>query len=154
MKYDGEHYNGGLVLRRVYNLVHDITFIHTPKLKATTFDKICLEGLTMPVRSIPIKKGKWLWWSKPQTSEYKLNVDGSVKGVFSAGGGVVRNRQGDFVCGFSAPYDVKDVVEAELQALIDGLDICRVQGLENVCIETNFSTIVKVINDATHTNWR
>lgn len=136
MKYDGDQYNDHVLLRRVYNLVHDITLLYGPNRKASTFDKICLQGLAMPIRSIPVKKGKWLWWSKPQEHEYKLNVDGSKKGTLSAGGGVVRNRQGNFICDFSAPYDCEDIVEAELQTLVDGLDMCRAQGLERLSIET------------------
>lgn len=44
LKYDGELYNGTTILRRVYNLVHDITIMHKPKRQASTFDKICLGG--------------------------------------------------------------------------------------------------------------
>lgn len=77
LKYDGELYNGTTILRRVYNLVHDITIMHKPKRQASTFDKICLEGLALPVRSITVQREKWFWWNKPQNHEYKLNVDGS-----------------------------------------------------------------------------
>lgn len=154
LKYDGELYNGTTILRRVYNLVHDITIMHKPKQQASTFDKICLEGLALPVRSITVQRGKWVWWNKPQNHEYKLNMDGSKKGVLSAGGGVVRNRHDDFVCGFSAPYDVKDIVEAELQALVDGLDLSHAQGLDNIIIESDSALVVKVIKEAAHSNWR
>lgn len=66
----------------------------------------------MPVQTIPVKKGKWLWWGKPEEQEYKLDVDVSRKRA--ASGGVVHNRRGEFVCGFSAPYAFEDIVEAEL----------------------------------------
>lgn len=49
------------------------------------------------------KKGTWLRWNKPEHQQFKLNTDGSCKGGVSAGGGIVRNRQGDFVCGFNVP---------------------------------------------------
>lgn len=91
---------------------------------------------------------KWLSWSKPEQHDYKPNVDGSRKGAASTDGGVVRIRWGEFVCGFSALYEFDDIVEAELKALYDGLELCRAQGLDNICIESDAALVVKLINES------
>lgn len=111
----------------------------------------------MHVHNMTVKKGKWtkwLWWSKSEEHEFKLNVDGSRKGAASAGGGVVCNRHGEFVCGFSAPYAVEDIVEAEIHALVDDLELCRRQGSDRVCVESDSTVVVTLINDSSQNNWR
>lgn len=124
MKYDEEHeFNSHILLRQVYTQIHDINILHELKRIHSTFDKICLDGLAIPIREVSGKKGRWLAWIKPDQHRFKLNVDGSRKGHLGAGRGVIRNRRGEFICGFSAPYDFDDVIEAEMHALYDGMDM-------------------------------
>lgn len=68
-------------------------------------------------------------------------MDGARKGHISAGGGVVRDCYGDFIGGFSSPYDAEDVVETEIRALLDGMNC------SNVCIETDAAMVVKMLED-------
>lgn len=74
-------------------------------------------------------------------------MDGASKGHISAGGGVVRDCYGDFIGGFSSPYDAEDVVETEIRALLDGMNFCVATGISNVCIETDASMVVKMLED-------
>lgn len=39
-------------------------------------------------------------------------------------------------------------------ALIDGLVLCRDQGLDGVCVESDSSEVVRMLNDSAHNNWR
>lgn len=154
MKYDEESFNANLLLRRVYTQVYDLNIIHDPKRMPSIFETVNLENIGIPVRTVQLRKGKWIGWMKPQAPVFKLNVDGSRKGIHSAGGGVVRDHRGDFVCSFSSPYDCADAMEAELAALLEGMRMCQAQELVNVCIEMDSALAVKMIDDSSQIQWR
>lgn len=127
IKYDEESIDETKLLRRIYNHLYEMNRIDHPKRPPTTIERIHLERLNIPVTRINGRKGMWLRWNKPEHQQFKLNTDGSRKGGVSAGGGIVRNRQGDFVCGFTMPYGFDDVILAELQAVYDGIWLCVLQ---------------------------
>lgn len=128
--------------------------IHHLKRAPTTFERIHLESLNIPVAQVLGKKGTWLRWNKPEHQQFKLNTDGSCKGGVSAGGGIVRNRQGDFVCGFNVPYEFDDVISAELHALYDNILLCVSQGITGATIEVDAAMVVNMVKDSTKVLWR
>lgn len=65
----------------------------------------------------------------------------------------MRDSQGEFVCGFSHPYNSDDVVETELRALLDGMNLCRTLGLPNVCIESDATLVVNMLEEMTQPHW-
>lgn len=142
MKFEDERVDVRWLLRKVYTQVYDLNLILIPKRTPTTLDKIYLESLRVTAKNGPVKRGKWLSWSKPEAHRYKLNVDGSRKGYSSSGGGVVRDDHGDVVCAFSNPYDTDDIIEAEIRALLDGINMCGRNGITNVNIEFDASLVV------------
>lgn len=85
--------------------------------------------------------------------EFKLNTDGARKAQASAGGGVVRDRQGNFMCGFGYPYEIEteDVIEAEFQAMLDGMLLCCAQRLSNICVESDAAAVIKMVSDMSQT---
>lgn len=107
MKYEGDNFNANFLLRKVYTQAHDAILLHTPKRVASTFEKISLERMGFPIHQVRVKKGRWARLDKPEINAFKLNIDGSRKGQFSAGGGVIRDHQGHFVCGFSYPMRLR-----------------------------------------------
>lgn len=101
-----------------------------------------------------MKRGRWLKWNKPEQQEFKLNVDGACKGHTSAGGGLVRDRQGDFKFGFSTPYDHDDALGAELQALCDGMKMCIEQQISSVCVEVDAAMVIHMLKDKETVQWK
>lgn len=154
IKYDEASFDRNQLLRRIYDYVYDINRVHAPKRTATTIEKIHLEGFNIPVQGIVLKKGKWLCWNKPERLEFKLNVDGSCKDRTSAGGGLVRNRQGDFICCFCASYEFDDATLAEIQALHDRMIMCVQRGINGVEIEVDAAKVVSMIKESSNIHWR
>lgn len=147
MKFEEDHFDAHNLLRRVYTHLYDVNRINTQKRNPTTFDRICLERLNIEVRGVDIKKGRWVQWNKPDEHDLKLNIDGACTGHTAAGGGLVRDKQGDFVFGFSNPYEHEDALGADIQALYDGLVMCRDQRLARVCVEVDAAMVINMLKD-------
>ncbi|MBA0676623.1 hypothetical protein Goari_018091 [Gossypium aridum] len=79
-----------------------------------------------------------------------LNIDGSVRleDGSAAAGGIVRNRNGEWVTDFNRLLGSCSVFEAELWGILDGLNILIDQGLDNVLIETDNLEAVTTIKES------
>lgn len=67
------------------------------------------------MRELPFNIGKWLaWW-------LKVNTDGSCKQGRASGGGIVRDREGNFCFGFYCSRVHDDIIRAELEAILEGI---------------------------------
>lgn len=69
--------------------------------------------------------GKWVAWTKPEIQSFKLNTDGLRRGNVTTYGGVLRDSHGDFILGFANKLTQRDVLQAELDAMVYGLQMCR-----------------------------
>ncbi|MCI37093.1 ribonuclease H protein, partial [Trifolium medium] len=78
-----------------------------------------------------------------------MNVDGSLLGSSqSAGfGGLIRNSDGTFLCGF---YDVAtqpSILYAEIMAMLHGLELCWKKGFQRVSCFSESLQIVTLVKD-------
>ncbi|PKU78122.1 Putative ribonuclease H protein [Dendrobium catenatum] len=88
-----------------------------------------------------------VYWRKPKLPFVKLNTDGSV-GVLKAGaGGVIRDYCGDLLAAFASSLQTSDVISAELNALLLGLDLCINYGYNDVWVELDALFIVQSITE-------
>lgn len=76
-------------------------------------------------------------WSPPPANTHKLNVDGSFNpNARTAGiGGILRDAQGTIVQGFAAKIIAASPLEAELHALLRGIQVCNSTGVREVIIK-------------------
>ncbi|WRX24224.1 Ribonuclease H domain - like 10 [Theobroma cacao] len=89
----------------------------------------------------PVAKQK-----KPSIGEYKLNVDGSSwNGPHAASGGVLRDHAGKLIFGFSENIDPCNSLQAELQALLRGLLLCKEHRIEKLWIEMDALVAIQLI---------
>lgn len=121
------------VYRHLYELGRHITFPD----ELTHWDRMTTGSLGVQRTNRPIRRGKWLIWNKPPTGLYKLNTDGSKKGESTAGGGVLKDNNGDIIYGFCHRYSHKEIVHAELQAILDGLIYLQAMEIKNAILETS-----------------
>ncbi|KAH1067419.1 hypothetical protein J1N35_032406 [Gossypium stocksii] len=81
----------------------------------------------MVVKDVPII------WKAPSIGWYKINVDGAVIttiGVASAGG-LVRDSNGNWICGFNRLIGICSPLQAELWGVLDVLRVAWQKG----CVE-------------------
>ncbi|PQM43263.1 hypothetical protein Pyn_40418 [Prunus yedoensis var. nudiflora] len=97
-----------------------------------------------------------LCWSFPHHGWYKLNVDGTYRSGSGciAGGGVIRNQEGEWLSGFAANLGTGKVIEAELWALYRGLELAWNSGLAPLEVETDSTTVVKLMHNPVEVNWK
>lgn len=88
-------------------------------------------------------------WKKPQVGWLKLNTDASVRHCpDSVGiGGVIRNNEGDWVCGFHGRIGACSVITAELWAIREGLLLAWNRIIPHLEVETDSEMAIKLIKD-------
>ncbi|XP_012842406.1 PREDICTED: uncharacterized protein LOC105962639 [Erythranthe guttata] len=98
-------------------------------------------------------KGIWIKWQPPFPPKVKLNVDGSMKGEFCSGGGVVCISTGNVVQEFSHFYGKGSLLFAEAQAILDGLIICQELGVEELIFESDSKLVLDMILNKATVAW-
>ena len=93
-------------------------------------------------------------WVKPDLGWFKLNTDGAARGSpgAAAGGGLVRDEDGNWVIGFSRKISRTDGFAAEMWALRDGLQLCQQMNARAVLIELDAKALVDILNNSTYSN--
>lgn len=117
--------NGRRIAMRVIKHIQLIAFLYLPKKLNSNMQDQVLGVMGIPTRRPILKRGVWCRWLCPEPGYYKLNFDGSAKDNSSAGGGIVRDSNGNLVAGFSAFCGQGSHNEAEFRALRDALLLCR-----------------------------
>ncbi|KAK8516444.1 hypothetical protein V6N12_038687 [Hibiscus sabdariffa] len=86
-------------------------------------------------------------WHKPQPGWCKLNVGGSVGRAtgLATCGGVVRNKEGTWLIGFSRKLGICSILEAELWGLYEGLLTAWSIGIRFLLIESDCLEAVNLI---------
>lgn len=126
----------------------------SPKRKPTHWEANILQTLGIVVKEGVVSRGKWIRWMKPEIHKFKLNVDGSRRGQITTGGGVVRDSNGDIVIGFAVRFHHNDSLQAELEALWHGLQLCKQQHLFNLEVESDAELACKMIAKGSHVPWK
>ncbi|EOY25447.1 Uncharacterized protein TCM_016753 [Theobroma cacao] len=87
-----------------------------------------------------------VYWRKPFTGEYKLNVDGSSRnGQHAASGGVLRDHTSKLIFCFSENIGTYNSLQAELRALHRGLLLCKERHIEKLWIEMDALAVIQLI---------
>ncbi|XP_004294423.1 PREDICTED: uncharacterized protein LOC101295898 [Fragaria vesca subsp. vesca] len=89
----------------------------------------------------------FLSWSCPRKGWYKLNVDGTAHKRIG-GSGVIRDEHGQWVGGFSANFGKGKAIDAELLALLTGLEYAWSSGWYPLEVETDaIRAIMFMVNE-------
>ncbi|KAF7830690.1 putative glycerophosphodiester phosphodiesterase, protein kinase RLK-Pelle-LRK10L-2 family [Senna tora] len=89
---------------------------------------------------------KSVTWVPPESSWYKVNVDGSVKVDGSAScGGVIRDCSGTWQKGFVFNIGVCGVVESELWGILKGLEVAWSHGCRKLCLESDSQRALEMV---------
>ncbi|PNX71251.1 ribonuclease H, partial [Trifolium pratense] len=84
-------------------------------------------------------------WSRPREGTVCLNVDGSLLGSSAGFGGLIRDTNGRFLKGFYGTASEASVLFAEILAVLNGLDLCWVNGFRNiVCFSDSLQAVTLI----------
>lgn len=94
-------------------------------------------------------------WLPPMGQYVKLNFDGSFSSLSEhAGiGGIIRNASGHLLAAFSSQVRASHSIEAELQALITGVDPCLQLGHRAVIFEGDCLILVENLSSCNNLQW-
>ncbi|XVE96968.1 hypothetical protein REPUB_Repub02eG0269900 [Reevesia pubescens] len=95
-----------------------------------------------------LKQQVLIAWERPPLHFIKVNVDGAaIANTESiAAGGLCRNDQGDWLCGFTLKLGVGTILHAEIQAILTGLRLAWEKGFVRVIVETDSLLAVEKIH--------
>ncbi|XP_075671161.1 uncharacterized protein LOC142640761 [Castanea sativa] len=99
---------------------------------------------TLSPRNAPRMTTKFIKWEKPASGWVKLNTDGSALGNLGIAGcgGLVRDKDGNWVVGFARKIGNSSSFIAEIWALRDGLNVCLQKNLLLVEVELDAKAVV------------
>ncbi|CAL9021386.1 unnamed protein product [Prunus brigantina] len=102
------------------------------------------------VNAKPTREVIQVRWSLPTLGNFKLNVDGSCKtdSWKICAGGLLRDSNGAWICGFSANIGIGNIYEAELWSLFRGLHMAWDKGIRSLDIECDSLSVVSLIAQA------
>ena len=117
-----------------------------------------LQSLHLPPVDMVNKECMVVQWCKPPPGFFKLNVDRAARGNpgLAAGGGIIRNSNGDLIAAFSNFYGHTSNIVSEFFAIWDGLDLCFNMNLdlEKVVIESNSKVLVEMLMHGVCNLWQ
>ncbi|GAU32945.1 hypothetical protein TSUD_153620 [Trifolium subterraneum] len=93
-------------------------------------------------------------WSRPADGFVCLNVDGSLLGSNNTAGygGLLRNRDGEFIWGFYGAAAIQNILYAEIMAIWYGLKLCWERGFRKVLCCSDSLLSVNVIKEGVTTH--
>ena len=92
-------------------------------------------------------------WEKPLTGWLKLNSDASVINGKAAGGGVLRDHWGRVVWAYYKEFGDLDVLAAEAQSLLFGLQLCVERGVSSLIVESDSRVLVQLVGSKALSKW-
>lgn len=88
-------------------------------------------------------------WKKPEEGWVVLNVDGSA--ITNPGrtgyGGLVRNKDGEFLVGFYGSAGISHISHAEMLALLQGIWLCREMGFSAIQCYSDSANTIRMIKE-------
>ncbi|XP_070004941.1 uncharacterized protein [Nicotiana sylvestris] len=110
--------------------------------RATKFKLLTEKSINTP-QKIPIK----IRWHKPPKRWFKLNIDASFNSNNQKYGlgGVFRNANGNWVVGFAKSSHASGSIQAEIEALLEGLKTAQAWGMFPLEIWTNSTEVIQSI---------
>ncbi|KAJ1388142.1 Ribonuclease H domain [Sesbania bispinosa] len=86
-------------------------------------------------------------WDAPSTHQIAINIDGSVMDHKAGFGGIIRGTDGGWIHGFYGHLGEKDILYAELIAILKGLSLCWDLNFRNVKCMSDSLLAVTLINN-------
>lgn len=142
------------LISRIYHYLYGLNLQIVPKRAATRWDTNILENMGLPIRHVKKKRGRWVCWTPPPQGMMKVNVDGSCKGTKGACGGVIRSSSGEFLHGFCTQLAHSDEVQSELDAILEGILMCKRLHIDGFVVETDCSEAYQMIMDSNKGQWK
>ena len=93
------------------------------------------------------REEKLVGWFPPLVHWLKLNTDGAFKasiGMASAGG-IIRDKNGDWITGFAMHIGPSSPLQAELWAVLQGLTLCLHRGFNRIIVEVDSKCVVDIL---------
>lgn len=145
--------NASTIITYIQQSIKTVNIGLQNNMQATTLGNIILEHLQLTAKPHRMIRGKWVRWIPPDGNTFKLNVDGSRRTTQTAGGGLLRDQNGNAIFAFSSFYGDQSTIQSELQAIMEGLQICRQRGIHNLIIESDSMLAVNMITAKMKDAW-
>ncbi|OVA15314.1 Ribonuclease H domain [Macleaya cordata] len=122
---------------KVLKWIHDLNPRLIVKKRSPATFKNFLSACNISPTQVRRKPIKILRWSTPPPGYFILNTDGASVSRIAAGGGVIRDSQGEIVAAFHSSYGMGTNNLAESRALLDGLALCRQMDIRNIAVRVD-----------------
>jgi ribonuclease HI len=87
-------------------------------------------------------------WHPPLENWVKCNTDGATNNLTSSCGGIFRNHNADFLCGFAENTGLKSAFMAELCGAMRAIELAHNRNWTNLWLESDSSLVVQAFSAA------
>lgn len=148
---------GSRNLNKVFQFVNDLLSSTCNLLKiknpCSYLKQLMLSSINIKIIKPVVKRGKWHNWTAPSSGLFKLNTDGSHFNNSCAGGGVIRNSNGELILAYSVNIGQGDCNFAEAKSLMFGLKLCLDYQLPIQFVEMDSKLLIDCLNLTVETPW-
>lgn len=85
-------------------------------------------------------------WTAPPPAFVKLNTDGSVSNSIATAGGLIHDREGNWIAGFSMNIGTATVAESELWGLRQGIFLALQLNHKQIQVESDSLEVIDALN--------
>ncbi|CAN1766118.1 Putative ribonuclease H protein At1g65750 [Linum perenne] len=87
-------------------------------------------------------------WRPADEGWFSLNSDGSLytQNNRAAAGGIIRDCRGNFITAFTSNLGCCSIMRAELQGIIEGMNLAWERGIRKLCIQTDSRAAVDILS--------
>lgn len=153
-KHNGECMSLFKINKQVTHWMLQLSTLIQVKVQVSFLDQISLVVLKVPMIHIPLRRGIWVHWQPPSMGQYKLNTDGSSIRGNNAGGGILRDHNGDLIMAFSTKLYPGSSAEAEAYTMLEGLKICHARNQVPHVIESDSFYLIQCMLNKWRTPWK
>lgn len=141
------------IFKCVYNLLNNVCNLVNFKRPCSYLKQLMLSSIHINIIKPVIQRGSWHHWRPPNHGLLKLNTDGSLKDNSCAGGGVVRDSNGDLLLAYTVNVGIGDCNYAEAHSLYFGLKLCLDHNLFIHEIELDSKLLIDCLNLKVEIPW-
>ncbi|KAF5200925.1 hypothetical protein FRX31_009489 [Thalictrum thalictroides] len=110
---------------------------YSAKVRSSLKFEQTIKGFGILLKNPPLKPPIIVYWTRPPEGFVALNTDGAANNEEAAGGGIIRDLEGNHLSNFFSYYGKGSNNYAESRAILDGIALCVKQGFNKVLLQTD-----------------
>ncbi|KAF5182399.1 hypothetical protein FRX31_028016 [Thalictrum thalictroides] len=142
-----------LIISKVKQWLVTLCRSYNPKQRSSLGFGPIVSKLGINVINPPPKPPIIIFWARPPVGFVALNSDGAAKCGLAAGGGIIRDVEGNHLSNYFSFYGKGTNNLVETRAILDGVALCAMLGYNRVYLQTDSKMALQWLNQTIPIPW-